>query len=128
MQFGAMIVGYFSWHYSVRAFRDIFVVWSNLTWFITHLFSIPLLLRTLFAPWKRVQEAYRRTGFEDLMETLVLNIVSRIFGALVRTFIIGTGLLALLASAAMLFVTYAFWLAAPVLIPFLFLYGLTFLL
>ena len=123
MQLGTMLVGYFAWHYSVRAFRDIFVVWTNLTWFVTHLFSIPLLLRTLFAPWKRVQEAYRRTGIEDLMETLVLNMLSRIFGAFIRLAIIATGLLALLLSAVMLFVTYAFWLAAPALIPFLFLYG-----
>ncbi len=123
MQLGAMIVGYFSWHYG-RAFRDIFVVWTNLAWFVTHFFSLPLLLRTLFAPWKRVHEAYRRTGLEDLFEAFVLNVLSRIFGACVRLCIIAVGVVALLVSAAMLVATYTFWLFAPLIVPLMFLSGI----
>ncbi len=118
--------GYLEWHYG-RAFRDILSVWMNLTWFITHLFSLPLLARTLFSPWKRMQEQYERKGLESIFESLVLNILSRIFGAMVRFTIIVTGAMVLLFSALSIFCIFAFWIVAPAAIPALFFTGLALL-
>lgn len=106
---------YVGWHYG-RAFREVFVVWLNFAWFITHMFSIPLLAHTLFSPWKRVHEAYQRNGFEELAATLVLNILSRILGALIRTVIIIVGSATLILWVLCLCVVCVFWIFAPVLI------------
>lgn len=103
-----------AWYYT-DAFRDILNVWGNLMWFIVHFFSMPLLARTLFSPWKRMTDEYHRTGLEDIIETLVINVMSRVFGALVRLFFIFAGLVFLVAGTIALFVGVALWVCMPVL-------------
>lgn len=88
------IFDYLVWHYS-RAFRDVSSFWINIAWFITHFFSMPLLLRTLFSPWKRVTTEHSKSGLEDYAETILFNIMSRIVGALIRTVLLAVGLTAL---------------------------------
>lgn len=119
----SIAVGYVSWHYG-RAFKDILIVWTNLLWFITHFFSIPLLLRTLFSPWKRIQETYQRNGMEDYFATIVVNIMTRIVGAFVRLWIILFGLLALISAGVGVIGFYIFWVFTPVLLPLMFCWGL----
>ncbi len=113
---------YFLWHYS-RAFHDIIIVFSNLMWFVGHFFSIPLLLRTLFSPWKRVTEEVHISGVEDFFGSILVNIITRIIGAVVRVMIIALGLLVLLALFVSMFVTLVLWSFAPAVVGFLFLYG-----
>ncbi len=88
------IFDYLSWHYT-RAFRDIGSVWLNFMWFILHFFSIPLLLRTLFSPWRRVSAGHKKGDLEDYAQAIAFNLMSRLVGFLVRIVLVVVGLIAL---------------------------------
>lgn len=85
---------YLWWHYTSGA-REMLRAWMNVHRFLFHFFSIPILFRTFFAPFHRIQER-RRAGFnpEDFFETLVVNVLMRVVGAIVRTAFIIVGVLA----------------------------------
>ncbi|MDP2788786.1 MAG: AAA family ATPase, partial [bacterium] len=64
--------------------------WKNLLIYAFNAFSIPLLWRTLFAPWKRDSSAGPGMG---LLEKFVFAILSRIIGFVARSILIIIGLL-----------------------------------
>lgn len=119
---------YFLWHYS-RAFSEMFKVWMNLIWFTIHFFSLPQLFRTWISPFKRISE--RRQGvwdFEEFVGYIVINLLSRTIGALMRTILIALGLVCLgVVIVSGLFV-YLIWIFFPFIILGLFLTGITLLL
>lgn len=117
-----LFVDFSLWYYT-RAFRDLLAVGLNFLWFITHYFSIPLLLKTLFSPWKRMTDTYHRTGLEDMLTTLVMNIMTRIFGAIIRLCFILFGLAVLLLSIICLFLVLALWVCMPVVLVAVILQG-----
>ena len=106
------ILDYLIWHYS-RAFRDIVSLWYNVVWFITHFFSIPLLLRTLFSPWKRMTTTREQFGIEDMAQTFVFNLMSRVVGFFVRGVLLLMGFAALLTLILGLVVFLIVWLLLP---------------
>lgn len=57
-------------------------------------FSIPLLLKTFFSYWRRFRGSYGR-GFDlkVYFEAFSFNMISRLIGAVMRTALIGMGLL-----------------------------------
>ena len=114
MRGSLFIFDYLVWHYS-RAFRDIFSLWFNFMWFVTHFFSIPLLFRTLFSPWKRLSDEYERAGIEKMAETFVFNLMSRVLGGVVRSIFLGIGLSMLLLITAVLVILCVVWLFLPAL-------------
>jgi len=118
---------YLLWHYS-RAFYEMFRVWLNLLEFVVQFFSIPQLMRSWVAPWKRMtEERTKKWDFEDLAGVIIINILSRVVGALLRTIIICIGLVSLLITTVGGFVVYAFWVAAPLAIFLLLALGVGFL-
>lgn len=118
----------FSLWYYTTAIRNILSLWMNAMWFITHFFSIPLLTKTLFAPWKRMTDVYRREGVEELLATFVMNVMSRVLGTTVRLSILACGVVSLVLGVGMLFVILAVWVVLPVISVYLILYGVTLLL
>lgn len=107
---------YLYWHYS-RAFLELFHVWLNFLWFIVHLFSIPQLMGSWFAPWKRMTEERGETwNMEALATYIIINFMSRVFGFLLKTVIIAMGLLTLLTASIIGFLVYVLWAIAPALI------------
>lgn len=90
------------------------------------MFSIIFLLKTLFAPWKSIRDAYPTKGFDiaAILQTLTLNITARVIGCIIR---LGALLFGVLLQAA-LFAGFSFyillWVAFPVIglfaVPFLF--------
>lgn len=123
MLFTAIMHHYLIWHYG-RAFMEIAHVWSNLFWFTYHYFSIPQLLRSYFSPWKRMTEERGSTfNFEDLAGFVVVNLISRFIGMLLRTVIILMGFVALFLLVIGFIVTYVFWVCAPALLIACFYYG-----
>ncbi len=121
-----LFIDFGTWFYT-RAFVDVLAVWFNFMWFVTHFFSIPLLLRTLFSPWKRMTDDDKPHSVEAYMEAFVMNIMSRIFGAFVRTAIIFVGVLALCLGVVVLGTVLAFWLFAPFILVYSLFYGIALL-
>lgn len=76
------------WHfYEVPQF--LMSVWENYFDFGIYFFSIPLLIKTLFSPWRRYRWRYPR-GFDigGFLSALVSNMYSRFMGFLVRVVLI----------------------------------------
>lgn len=87
-------------------------------------FSIPLLLRTLFDPWKRDISSAENASMQDLFQLWISNLVSRFIGFIVRLITIFTGLL---VSSLVLILELAVilaWFAMPVIVIYLLINGL----
>ena len=124
MLFLSIVHHYLLWHYS-RAFLEIFHVWLNLLWFVVHFFSLPQLVRTWISPWKRIIEPRgNKWNLEDLAGYIVIGIISRLIGFILRTALIIIGTTCLLACIVSGFVLYLFWIVAPLAIIALFTFGL----
>lgn len=116
MIFAAIIRDYFVWHYT-KAWFLLWGVWRNFLWFVIHFFSIPQLMRSWFAPFKRITEGRGdKFDLEDLASYVIIGLISRIIGAIARTFIIFAGIIALALTIASGFVTYFLWALLPFLI------------
>lgn len=127
MLFLSIVHHYLLWHYS-RAYMEIFHVWLNLLWFVVHFFSIPQLMRSWFSPWKRMTEKReRKWDLEDLAGFIIVNIISRIIGFILRTIVIILGLACLFITVAGGFIVYIFWVAAPLAIIAMIWFGITLL-
>ena len=95
---------------------------------MVHFFSLPQLLRSYFSPWKRMTESRGRTlSFEDLAGFIIINLISRIVGMILRTIIILSGATALVLLTITVAVFYFFWLFAPALLLVFLYYGLVLL-
>jgi hypothetical protein len=113
MLFAAIIRDYFVWHYT-EAWFLMWGVWRNFLWFVIHFFSLPQLMRSWFAPFKRItEERGDKFDLEDLAGFVIIGILSRVVGAIARTaiIIIGVGVLALTIIGG--FLTYLIWALLP---------------
>jgi hypothetical protein len=116
MLFAAIIRDYFVWHYT-EAWFLIWGVWRNFLWFVIHFFSIPQLMRSWFAPFKRITEGRGdKFDLEDLASYIIIGFLSRILGALVRTIIIVIGLITLALTVIGGFAVYLLWALVPFMI------------
>lgn len=116
MLFLSIAHDYFIWHYT-RAFREIFTVWLNFLWFTVNFFSIPQLARSWFSPFKRITEQ-KRSGFnfDDIAGYIIINLFSRVVGAILRTILIGVGIVALLILITAGVLVYLTWIFLPIVI------------
>jgi hypothetical protein len=124
MSFLVFIPYYFFWHYG-RGFKEAASNIFNLVAFIFKFFSIKSLLATLFTPWERMGESYRR-GFnlEAWAETFIVNTILRFVGFVVRFLTIIFGLTASLLGLFLALTAIIFWLVAPFLLLFILSLGL----
>ncbi len=111
----SLFFDYVLWHYG-RAYINGATVWANLMWFVMHFFSVPLILRTLFSPWKRMREEYTHGGFEDFMGMIVVNIMTRIIGFFVRIVILIVGMVSFIATFAGFILWSVVWTLLPIFI------------
>lgn len=111
-----IIVMWVTWHfYEMPAF--LFVVWKNYLAFGLNYFSVPLLLMTLFSPWKKYQWVYPRGfGFKKYFEVFISNIYSRFMGALVRIALIIAGIIAQIIIFALGALALITWVLLPLII------------
>jgi ATP-dependent Clp protease ATP-binding subunit ClpA len=89
-----IIIEFLSWHY-LKFSKSILKAWFNFIAFAFHLFSVNLLLRTLFAPWRRIESTSQAPGFSlgKFFNRFIFNLISRLIGFLIRTLLISWGLL-----------------------------------
>jgi len=118
-----ILPSYFTWHYS-RSLTDYLRLWMRMLWFVVHVFSMPFLLATLFSPWRRMDEKYpRQLDLGAWGEVLVVNLLMRLVGFVVRMAVFVFGVLALVFVLISGAVGFVIWLAAPALVPALALIG-----
>lgn len=119
-----LVLDFFIWFGKEVPLR-ILKAWRNMVWFAFYYFSLPTLILTLFAPWRRYSWSYKG-GFSigGYLEALASNFFSRIIGAAMRLPIIGVGMTAVflvfLAGAAV----FILWFVFPLIIVLSFFHGI----
>ena len=108
---------YVTWQYG-EGVREFVRAWQNVHWFLWRVFSVSLMLRTFFAPFRRTGEAYGR-GFDlvAMAQTFLINLVTRFVGVVVRSVLLAVALVfqgAVLLGGGVLFL---WFLLTPVVIP-----------
>lgn len=96
-----MYLEYFYWHYVWAPRWYGRFVWT-MQRALFRFFSVPLMLRTLFAHWHRDALPYRPGGIQELLITFAWNQISRAIG-----FIIRVSVLAVWAAIELLFLALA---------------------
>ncbi len=120
----AIVHHYLLWHYA-HALRELGHVAANLLWFVAHFFSLGPLTRSLFAPYRRITEERQQAfDFEDLAGFIIINLISRLIGLLLRLTLILTGLTSLALLSLGIVVTYLVWLLAPIVLISLLLFSI----
>ena len=89
--------------------------------YIEGIFSIKILLKTLFAPWKRLVYA-KRPGLEGLRDWLLDNFISRSVGFLLRLTIIFIFLVSTIFFLAFSVLAVTFWIGFPFILVYSFIY------
>lgn len=77
----------FLWWYS-RGIRDFFVYLKAVLVKITDIFSVKLLLRTYFAPWRRDIVSTEGLPLNLVLRIFVFNLIARLIGAFIKTIIL----------------------------------------
>lgn len=115
---------YISWHYKLAP-GLLLHLWMNMLWYIGHVFSVNSLLRSIFAPWKRVVAQHtKKWNLEDWASAALANFMSRIIGAIMRLFLILIGRALQLTLLVVGAIFYVCWFLLPAIIFFTFFYGL----
>jgi hypothetical protein len=114
-----MIVALFSWWYGAGWARAASRIGSRMGAML-ETFSVALLLRTLFDPFRQISAAQVRGGFDAQLRALGDRMFSRVFGAFVRSLFILIGLVGALLAGIIGLIELIVW---PVL-PFLPLIGI----
>jgi hypothetical protein len=78
-------------------------------------FSVPVLLKTLFAPWKRIVTPPGRS-LDDKWQAFLDNLVSRTVGFFVRIFSLITAVILIILAAFVGFSIALIWPLVPILI------------
>lgn len=122
--FALLAFEYAKWHFVVMPL-EILKAWRNILVFCLTYFSLPVLVQTLFSPWRRVEwQSEKRFDIGLLLQNMFGNLVSRVLGACIRIWIILLGLIAVLAALAAGIAIFVSWFLVPCAIVALFFYGL----
>jgi len=125
MNFLFFLPNYLLWHYGY-ALKNFWGIFTNYIWFIYNFFSIKILFRTFFAPWKKMGEDYSK-GFDlkKFFSTLVINTMMRLIGVIMRLIVILIGLASLVMVSIIGIIFFFSWLLAPFIVLIFFIFGLT---
>ena len=118
-----LILDFFVW-FAKEVPLALLKAWRNTLWFAFHYFSLPVLVATLFSPWRRYSWSYKG-GFSigGYLEALASNFFSRAIGASMRLPIIAAGLIAVLLVFCAGTVVFVSWFLLPLIILLSFFHG-----
>jgi hypothetical protein len=119
---------YMSWHYGPGV-GEFLQAWKNISAFVYQFFSVDMLLKTFFQPFKRMQEDYTR-GFDPsgYAETFIVNAMMRIVGMVVRSVFIAGAAFMQIVIGVVGSVCFVAFVGLPFVVPFCLISGLLFLL
>lgn len=87
-----IILGYLKWHYG-KAISSLSKIWLNFLEFISNFFSIKLLFKNFFDPWKKMTDTYPKNfNLKDYLYAFLTNMIVRIVGMIMRAILILVGL------------------------------------
>lgn len=94
--------------------KEILKAWQNFLRFNLNYFSIPILLKTFFSPWRKYKLSYgKQINLWKYFEVFVSNMMSRIIGAFLRFFLILTGILVEIFIFFIGLIIFLFWFILP---------------
>ncbi len=107
-------MNYIAWHFYIAP-KFVVALIGNYIYFVGHLFSAKVLLKTLFSPWRREIAQKEKPGFNpaDILSAVSFNIISRVIGFFVRVATLFTALLFLLLVIVIGAITLVFWYLIP---------------
>jgi len=108
------LVGMLSWWYSKGWVRCAGLISGRLRT-SADLFSIGLLIRTWFSPYKQISADTTGTSFPEKVRAFFDRLLSRIIGFVIRTFMMLFGVIVILAQSILGLVFLVFWLIIPIL-------------
>jgi hypothetical protein len=106
------VIGLMSWWYG-RGWRDAAMRVGRRLVNLEDYFSIDLLLKTFFAPFRQISAGRVQGSLGVQMRAFFDRLVSRVIGALIRLVTILVGLVALLIYAVVGFVVLVVWGVTP---------------
>lgn len=114
---------FFNWWYTISPKKLINFLFSMLK-YLYHFFSIPYLIKSLFAPWKGDTKIPINPSIQDQLKALVDNIIARVMGMIVRSLTVVGGAISLILFVSIFAVFFIFWYGAPLISLILFFYGI----
>lgn len=129
MNIPLVVSHYLFWHYSVALVRFT-AIYRDIVFFMSDFFSLSVLLKSFFAPWRRLSEPYPEDKFNisEILAVFVVNSLMRLVGIIMRSIIIIAGLMVLFLVIIFYPILLVLWLALPLLIVILLAAGIRLLL
>lgn len=109
-----IIVGFLSWWYTEGWKQTFLKVRARLVGVFDY-FSIDLLLRTFFSPFRQISAGRVQGSMQIQMRAFFDRLISRVIGAIVRSIVMVIGLVTLFVSIGLGFVWIIGWLMLPLL-------------
>ena len=107
---------YLEWHF-IDTPRGILGAWKNCLKFNLNYWSVVILIKTFFTHWRRYRFNYGKGfDFKRYFEVFTFNLMSRVLGAVLRSFLIVAGLLTEIFIIIAGLMVFLFWLFLPILI------------
>jgi len=122
-----IVIIFWRWYYG-EATKNVLTAWKNYIIFDANYFSIPLLLRTLFAPWRRdITRKPKGLDFKKLFEYFAFNTISRGLGFLVRFITVLVGMLFIVFTILAGAIFFVFWIFLPFILAGLLIFAIVLL-
>ncbi len=118
-----MILELFRWWYGAGWSRVLHGVGRSVVGVERH-FSVGILARTLFSPWRRIV-SYGGRGLDAQFHAAMDNLISRLVGGFVRGFVLLAALVAMAFTGVSVTVLAIIWPFVPPAIVFLAVKGIT---
>ncbi len=123
MQTLRLVPDYLVWHYS-GGFRFAWNFARNIIRTAWGSFSLSLIFKTFFSPWKRMKEGYIRSDPASWISTFIFNSLMRGIGMTIRLFVVIIGTITIAVSLCLSLALLIVWAILPFVILTLLIIGI----
>lgn len=119
----SILLAYFYWHYFERP-KDLFFVMSNYVNFWVFFFSVGRVLKSLFAPWKKIEYAAGKNNLDIVvwLDVIFSNIFSRTIGFIMRLFLLCFFVIFEVLTLTIGILSIVFWILMPIIFGYILFY------
>lgn len=110
-----ILTSYLQWQFILAPQWLVVFIW-NLQRALFQFFSVPIMVRTLFSPWRKDSLAYRGGGLMHLATIFAWNQISRIIGFIIRALVISLWIIAEILFIALSGFVSIFFVLSPFII------------